>query len=1369
VDISNLSNNFAGSLTISKAQGNSTILNDDVASLSINDIVITETDLGTVNAVFNVVLTGSTNAGFSLDYATTDSSATLADADYVAGTGTLNFAGTVGEVQTITVVVNGDTTVEPNEAFLVDISNLSNSFAGNLTITKSQGNGTIINDDAASLSINDVSVTEGNTGTVNAVFTVTLNDNVSSAFTVDYITSDNIATLGDSDYLSTSGTLNFAGTAGEIQTVTVVVNGDTVLEADEIFHANLNTLSNNFAGNLTIADPQGDATILNDDTATLAINDVVVTEGDTGTVNAVFNVMLNGQTASGFSLDYATTDNSATVADADYVGATGSISFVGTAGEVQTITVVVNPDTTVELDQAFLVDISNLSNNFAGGLTVVKSQGNATITNDDSATLSINDITLLETNSGVVNAALTVTLSDAVDTGFNIDFASSDNTATSATNDYSNTSGSLGFVGSAGETQTITVPVTGDLIHELDENLFVNLSNISIPGYNVSFADSQGLVTITNDDAVPSVAFDLASQTVVENGALAPVVSVSLSNPSYLPITVPVTVNVLSSASDPQDYTLSTFLITIPAGATSASLNVNLVDDTIAELSETVIIDMGTPVNATAGAVTTHTLTVNDDDQVFVSMVIDNANINENGGVATVTLSLNTSATFPVTANVIYSGTATLATDYGVSASSVTFLPGSVSETITITSIDDSIFDASETVIVDIDTVLNGSEVGIQRVQTTIIDDETPPDVSISINTASVPENGGSAILTVSLSNVTTVPVTVTIGAIGAASHTIDYLITPTTFVIPAGSTSIDLALNTIDDNVFEGDENAIISIASATNANIDVGQQLVNLLIIEDDPNDTDGDGIADNLDNCPNTPNPSQLDDDLDGTGDACDTDFPALPGQIVYTKWNTFIQQWNFLELVAQEVSPTSQTMDVEITLFSLTAQPMISTTVSINPNNELDVDINALVLQACTVNPASCAAFPDVDGNGLIDSYGIIKVEVLNPTPDIQLLGRLTNYRPNTDGTFSFAFARELTPPSLGNTYAVSNTYDVQGLNRLVINWSEVIYLGTPGSNAPGTFTVNLYTQAGVLRNSQTITLNPLEERDIQAGHEILDPATGLVEQSVYLVEVIPQDPDSEYLFFAARYSTRDAVNFNYAMAVPGRAGLGGTNNIYAAASAETFACGTMQNWIEVANVTNAVNTVNLSFKDELGNLTAQSSNTLAPYSQFHFNASVLLNGAATGSVEIQTSTPNSIIAQSMNYILDCNNTANVQTAYVTLAREPGRRAQVGTGNSFIDMDNLLRVISTTNNLTNVGLNVETFLGESSSVAFPLLANGCQDVNLSTDPSLIFPANRYGILDTQTNNSSESVMDMLRMRSKTEGGLPKFDFIIPTLVR
>ena len=81
-----------------------------------------------------------------------------------------------------------------------------------------------------------------------------------------------------------------------------MVNGDATVELDEAFLVDLSSLSNNFAGNLTFAKPQGNGTITNDDTASLTINDIVVTETNSGTVNAVFNVALTGSTDVGLSL-----------------------------------------------------------------------------------------------------------------------------------------------------------------------------------------------------------------------------------------------------------------------------------------------------------------------------------------------------------------------------------------------------------------------------------------------------------------------------------------------------------------------------------------------------------------------------------------------------------------------------------------------------------------------------------------------------------------------------------------------------------------------------------------------------------------------------------------------------------------------------------------------------------------------------------------------------------------------------------------------------------------------------------------------------------------------------------------------------------
>ena len=121
--------------------------------------------------------------------------------------------------------------------------------------------GTILNDDAAAtptLSINDVTVTEGNTVTGNAVFTVSLSASSTQTVTVQFATANGTATSG-SDYQTFSGTLTF--NPGETsKTITVRVRGDTVVEPNETFFVNLSNPTN-----ATIADSQGLGTILNND------------------------------------------------------------------------------------------------------------------------------------------------------------------------------------------------------------------------------------------------------------------------------------------------------------------------------------------------------------------------------------------------------------------------------------------------------------------------------------------------------------------------------------------------------------------------------------------------------------------------------------------------------------------------------------------------------------------------------------------------------------------------------------------------------------------------------------------------------------------------------------------------------------------------------------------------------------------------------------------------------------------------------------------------------------------------------------------------------------------------------------------------
>lgn len=231
-----------------------TILNDDLPNLAINDVTANEGNAGITNFTFTVSLSAPAGpGGVTFDIATANNSA-IAGLDYVASSLTGQTIPAGSSTYTFTVQVNGDTANEPNKTFFVNVTNVVNA-----VVVDGQGVGTIVNDDPQpSLSIDDVSVVEGNAGTVNAVFTLTLSAASGQTVSVNYATADGTATQ-PADYTSTSGSLTF--TPGQTtRTLTVPVIGETVPEANETFFVNLSG-----AINATISDNQGVGTITNDD------------------------------------------------------------------------------------------------------------------------------------------------------------------------------------------------------------------------------------------------------------------------------------------------------------------------------------------------------------------------------------------------------------------------------------------------------------------------------------------------------------------------------------------------------------------------------------------------------------------------------------------------------------------------------------------------------------------------------------------------------------------------------------------------------------------------------------------------------------------------------------------------------------------------------------------------------------------------------------------------------------------------------------------------------------------------------------------------------------------------------------------------
>ena len=135
--------------------------------------------------------------------------------------------------------------------------------------------------------------------------------------------------------------------------------------------------------------------------------------------------------------------------------------------------------------------------------------------------MTIDDVTLAEGDSGTTNFDFTVTLSAAVDTPLTVDFTTADSTATTSDSDYAANSGTLNFAGIAGETQKLTVSVTGDQAAEFDEAFILNLMNLATSGRQVIIADGQGLATITNDDdQLASITIGpLKDNTLIENAS----------------------------------------------------------------------------------------------------------------------------------------------------------------------------------------------------------------------------------------------------------------------------------------------------------------------------------------------------------------------------------------------------------------------------------------------------------------------------------------------------------------------------------------------------------------------------------------------------------------------------------------------------------------------------------------------------------------------------------------------------------------------------------------------------------------------------------------------------------------------------------
>lgn len=218
------------------------------------------------------------------------------------------------------------------------------------------------------------------------------------------------------------------------------------------------------------------------------------------------------------------------------------------------------------------------------------------------------------------------------------------------------------------------------------------------------------------------------------------------------------------------------------------------------------------------------------DDLPAVTLSVGNTTIDEDGGTATITATLDETFTDDVTVNLGFSGTATSGSDYAAPSATITIPAGdtSANASIGITASADTIHEGSETIIIDITGATNAEEDGTQQQTITITDDDSAPTVSLSTGSATIGEDGGSSTITASLSNPSSSAVTVNLSYSGTATSGTDYSTPSSSITVPAGQTTANAAtgITATGDVIYEGNETVIIDISSVTNGSENGTQQ---------------------------------------------------------------------------------------------------------------------------------------------------------------------------------------------------------------------------------------------------------------------------------------------------------------------------------------------------------------------------------------------------------------------------------------------------------------------------------------------------------------------------------------------------------------
>ncbi|MBL3600924.1 MAG: SCO family protein [gamma proteobacterium endosymbiont of Lamellibrachia anaximandri] len=645
---------------------------------------------------------------------------------------------------------------------------------------------------------------------------------------MDYATADGTATA-PGDYTAINGTLIFLN--GETsKTVTLTPINDTTWEPSEAFTL---TLSNPVDATLGVA--TATVTINDDDprsAGTLALSSATATLPEGGPAITV-TVDRTGGSDGTVAVEYATADGTA-AAPGDYTAISGTLTFLD--GELsKTLTLTPTGDTVWEPSEDFTLNLSNPVDATLGGQTSTT----VTITDDDprsAGTLALNSTTVTLPESGPA-VIMTVNRTGGSDGTVMVDYATADGTAT-APGDYTAISGTLIFLN--GETsKTVTLTPINDTTWEPSEDFTLTLSN----PVDASLGLATAAVTISDDDARTSgtLALSSATATLSESG---PAITLTVDRTGGSDGTVSVDyATVDGTATAPGDYTAINGTLTFLDGELSKTLTLIPTGDTVWEPSETFTLILSNAVDASLGLATA-TVTITDDDTRNAGTLALNSTtvtLPESGPAVIMTVNRTGGSDGTVTVDYATSdGTATAPGDYTAISGTLTFLNGEASKTVTLTPINDTTWELSETFTLTLSNPVDAT-LGLATATVTVTDDDprSAGTLDLSNAIATLSESGPAVMLTVDRTGGSDGTVSVDYATTdGTATAPGDYTAINGTLTFLDGELSKTLTLNPTGDTIWEPSETFTLSLSNPVDATLGLASATVT--ITDDD------DGVA-------------------------------------------------------------------------------------------------------------------------------------------------------------------------------------------------------------------------------------------------------------------------------------------------------------------------------------------------------------------------------------------------------------------------------------------------------------------------------------------------------------------------------------------